>query len=331
MKQYLLTHAALSFAVCSYGVTAQAASFDCRQATRVQEKFICQHDEISKLDEELARAYRAQTKTLSSEAQSAVLASQRSWLAYWPWACSASPTTVKLQADAMGCVSDLYRARLKEFNVLALAVGRASYTVSEYRFLAPKASDEPAATHTISFPQVAINSSEDVSLNLWLARDLNKWRTGLDNDSDSELTVTLNAVTPSLIQTTETVTFYGHGAAHPQNNMVRHYFLTGAGRTLQTSDFFASKQWIEIVANHVFVKLQKRFGEYLQIKREQDLYPLISHPSSWSIKKDSFSLEFNPYEVAPYAEGFVDVEVPLALLRPHLTPFAREWMTPSAR
>ncbi len=195
MKQYLLTHAVLSFAACSYGVNAQAASFDCRQVTRVQDKFICQHEEISKLDEELVRAYRAQTKTLSSEAQSAVLASQRSWLAYWPWACSASPITIKLQAAAMGCVGDMYRVRLKELNVLTLAVGRASYTVSEYRFLAPKASDETAATHTTSFPQVAINSANDVSLNAWMARDLNKWRTVLDNDSDSELTVALNAVT----------------------------------------------------------------------------------------------------------------------------------------
>lgn len=270
-------------------------------------------------------------KSLSREAQSAVLASQRSWLAYWPWACSASPTTIKLQSDATGCVSNLYRVRLEELNVHSVAVGRASYTISEYRFLAPKVSDETAATHIISFPQVAINSSEDVSLNLWLARDLNKWRTGLDNDSDSELTVALNAATPELIQVTENVTFYGHGAAHPQNNMAHHYFLTGVGRALQASDFFLGKRWIEVIANHVFSKLQKRLGEYLQIKREQDLYPLISHPSSWSIKKDSFSLEFNPYEVAPYAEGFVDVEVPLALLRPHLTPFAREWMASAPR
>ena len=34
-------------------------------------------------------------------------------------------------------------------------------------------------------------------------------------------------------------------------------------------------------------------------------------------------LEFNPYEVAPYSEGFVVIEVPLSLVRPYLTPFAK--------
>lgn len=326
MKQYWIIPAAISFSAFNFGTTVHAASFDCRQATRLQEIFICQHQKLSRLDEELARAYRAQMTGLSKDGQSAVLASQRSWLAYWPWACSSSSTSLMLRDASTECVSDSYRARLKDLNTLAVSVGHTSYTVSEYRFLAPKNSGGTAATHTISFPQVVINSPQDVSLNVWLARDLNKWRSDIDNDSNTEQLVALTAATTDLVQATETFTFYGHGAAHPQSNMAHHYFLPSEGRALQASDFFTGKRWAAIIADHVFKKLQERLGNNLQIELSQDLYPLITHPSSWSIEKNSFSLEFNPYEVGPYSEGFVDVELPLALIRPHLTPFARDWM-----
>jgi hypothetical protein len=49
----------------------------------------------------------------------------------------------------------------------------------------------------------------------------------------------------------------------------------------------------------------------------------MSQPSSWSISKNSFVFEFNPYEVAPYSEGFVAIEVPLSVVRPFLTPFVK--------
>ena len=71
MKQYLIIPAAISFAAFNCVPIAYAASFDCRQAIRLQDKFICQHVAISKLDEELARAYRAQMKSLSKEGQAA--------------------------------------------------------------------------------------------------------------------------------------------------------------------------------------------------------------------------------------------------------------------
>jgi hypothetical protein len=62
----------------------------------------------------------------------------------------------------------------------------------------------------------------------------------------------------------------------------------------------------------------------LQIERSENLKVAVSTTANWSIGKASFSLQFNPYEVAPYSEGFVEVEVPMPLIRPHLTPLGRE-------
>ena len=323
IKNVLMTTAISLIAAFSWDIV-RAASFDCNRAARPQEKFICQHAEVSKLDEDLAKVYRDQTKILPREAQTMVLSSQRSWLAYWPRACSASPTSIELGADAIGCVGDHYRQRLKELGVLPVPVGRIAFTVSEYSFNAPKAAGEAASTHTISYPQVVAKSSSDLLLNAWLARDIRKWRTSLDGDSNSELSVALTMATVKLIQATESSSWYGHGAAHPQSGRANHYFLAETDRVMRPADFFTGNRWVEIVASYVFKELKEKLGEQLQIERSENLKAAVSTTANWSIGKASFSLQFNPYEVAPYSEGFVEVEVPMSLIRPHLTPLARE-------
>jgi len=325
MRNYFIIAAFASVIVLNCSTSAFAASFNCNQATRVQDKFICQNEEISRLDEAMAKAFREQIKKLPQESQFFVLSSQRSWLAYWPWQCSALPNTLKFEASANSCVADLYRERLQELNVPSLVTGRSSYTVSERRFLPPKNADESAAAHVISFPQINVKLSGDVAINSWLARDLNQWREGLDVDSDTDLSVTLISYHESLAQATEVLKFYGHGAAHPIQNKVHLYFLPTVGRTMQANDFFIDNRWVNVVANYVFKRLQLRLGDNLQIKMSKDLYPMINQVASWSIDNNSFALAFNQYEVAPYSEGIVEIKVPLSVIQPYLTPFGRKW------
>ena len=306
--------------VCS---SAYAASFNCTQASRPQEKFICQNEEVSRLDVALAKAYQEQMKVLPKDAQSLVQASQRSWLTYWPMTCSASPIALKLDATSKDCVLDAYRVRITELNASGLIEGRATYNVSEYRYIAPKTKDEKPSNHNISFPQIVVQSRNDAFLNTWLARDLNKWRSGLDVDSDTGLSVSLVSSGITLLHVIEVQYFFGHGAAHPQTNKAHLYFMPSAGRALNASDIFADKRWSAVLADFVFKKLQQKLGDSLQVSNANELIPLLSQPSSWTISKNSFGLEFNPYEVAPYSEGFVVIEVPLSLVRPYLTPFAK--------
>jgi uncharacterized protein len=300
-----------------------AASFNCDQASRPEEKFICQDEEIMKLDVALAKAYREQMKVLPKDAQSLVQKSQRSWLTYWPLTCSATPTALRLDVNSKDCVLDAYRSRISEFNTFSSIQGRVTYKVSEYRYIVPKTADEAPSNHTISFPQVVARSPNDASLNAWLARDLTKWRADLDAGSDTGLTVSLIASGITLIHAIEVQHFFGHGAAHSLTNKAHHYFMSSAARPMNTSDFFADQRWVSVVADFVFIKLQQKLGDNLQVSSAAELIPLISQSSSWTISKNSFGLEFNPYEVAPYSEGFVAIELPLTLVRPYLTPFAK--------
>ena len=322
MLNYII-FSALNLIILSVLNSTYAASFNCNQAYRPQEKFICQNEDVSKLDDALGKAYQEHMKLLPKNAQSLVQASQRSWLAYWPMTCSASSTALKLDANSKDCVVDAYRSRITDLNSSVAIDGRNIYKVNEYRFIAPKTAVEAPSNHTISFPQVIAQSLNDASINAWLARDLKKWHAGLDLDSDTGLSVSLVASGVSLLHAIEVQYFFGHGAAHPQTNKAHLYFMPSAGRSLNASDIFADKRWSAVLADFVFKKLQQKLGDSLQVSNANELIPLLSQPSSWTISKNSFGLEFNPYEVAPYSEGFVVIEVPLSLVRPYLTPFAK--------
>ena len=301
-----------------------AASFNCNEASRTQEKFICENEDISQLDGAMAKAYREQMKVLPKYAQSLVQASHRSWLNYWPKNCSAQPGSLKFDANSKACVLEAYRARMSELSAFNSIEGLTTFKVSEYRYLAPKNADDPPTTHTISFPQVVAQYLNEGALNGWLAIDLNKWRSSLDVHSNTETYIFLSAPNINLLQATEVHYFYGHGAAHPITSKVNHYFIPSAARAMNASDFFADNAWTSVVAEFIFKKLQQKLGDNLQIEMAKELIPSIRNTANWSISKNAFSLEFNPYEVAPYSEGFVEVQVPLSLLRPYLTRYARD-------
>jgi uncharacterized protein len=313
----------LKFLILCGASSAYAASFNCNQSSRPQEKFICHNAEVSKLDDALAKAYRDQLGVLPRGVHSLVQASQRSWLNYWPMSCSSSPTSIKLDANSKECVLDAYRSRIKQLNEYHSIDSRITYQISEYRFIAATTAGEAPSKHTISFSQIIPQSPNDAFINAWLAKDLNKWRSGLDFDSDTEFFLTLVEFGKTILHAVEVQYFFGHGAAHPQTNKAHLYFLPNASRALQPGDFFAGNRWPEVLADFVFKKLQLKLGDNLQVSTAKELIPLIIQPSTWSIFKNSFGIEFNPYEVAPYSEGFVEVEVPLSLIRPYLTPFGK--------
>ena len=66
------------FIIASFSTTTYAASFDCQKATTLIEKEICADNELSKLDDQLARIYRSTLK--NSANPTAFKKQQRQWL-----------------------------------------------------------------------------------------------------------------------------------------------------------------------------------------------------------------------------------------------------------
>ena len=94
MKRCLLLLALLP------SLASHAASFDCAKAQSQDEKAICRHPEISRLDEEMAQAY---AQTLKGNNASGVKAAQRQWLQERRGCGSSVP-----------CLKSLYTLRIAE-------------------------------------------------------------------------------------------------------------------------------------------------------------------------------------------------------------------------
>ena len=63
-----------------FSTQASAASFDCKKAASWLEKTVCSNPELSKLDEQMAKAYSDAIKSLSPEGQKETKQYQKQWL-----------------------------------------------------------------------------------------------------------------------------------------------------------------------------------------------------------------------------------------------------------
>lgn len=308
---------------------ARAASFDCKSAKAEQERFVCNNAALSRQDEAMAAAYRKHLGELSAKAQALVRESQRSWLAFWPRACSADPATVRLTSGELSCATGAYLERIAELQPRQVFKGLTIYTVSERRYAFEKAAGESLAKHQMDFPQIDVPPGTTVPtwvepLNAWLARDRIAWRKSLDAQSDREARVRLERISADLAVVVQRTAYYGHGAAHPMNWLSRHYFLLSAGRELRASDLFRGSAWQEDLGRQVLGKLKADLGEFLQVSSLEDLIKLIQNPSGWELSPGQLELHFNPYDVAPYSQGFVTVVIPARDLQRHLTPLGQQ-------
>lgn len=98
--------------------SAHAAGFDCTKATSQVEKLICSDGELSKLDDDMAAAYRATTAAPVMADQ--VRVDQRKWLTERN-ACSEVP-----------CIKSVYNRRIDELRAARISPNSAQTLEGEY-------------------------------------------------------------------------------------------------------------------------------------------------------------------------------------------------------
>jgi uncharacterized protein len=117
---------------------AQAASFDCKKASRPQEKLVCSDAGLSRLDEAISAAYQEARAKLSPAAFESVQSAQKAWNAYWPRVYSSDPKAVKLGRGEAYAVTKAFEQRLKALQVTTGFDGKfVVYDVALYAVLAP--------------------------------------------------------------------------------------------------------------------------------------------------------------------------------------------------
>ncbi len=112
-----------------FSTQAIAASFDCKKASTWVEKIVCSNPELSKLDEQMAKAYSDALKSLSPEGQKETKQYQKQWLKELSQNCEAGPKKKyykeaspyaggkdkKIYYDARAeCLKTAYEKRIKQ-------------------------------------------------------------------------------------------------------------------------------------------------------------------------------------------------------------------------
>jgi|SRR6185312_1853258 len=311
---------------------AQAASFDCSKAMTSFEKAICASDELSNDDEILAQAYATALGGLSTDAANAIKAGQKAWLDYAGKACSddAKPITGTYTADQTQCLVSTFQTRITGLEASKMQGGYRFYPIERF-LLEPDPDAEADAASKLGdkhFETVKIDRDDDVAKAFNAAIDkmwkdsqfspdgetplFTKGTTDLapgNPSTDVDYTTTVKAVAGNRITLETNIYWYGHGAAHGNYDISYDHFLVDKKRMLQASDLFKG-DWKASLGKMIVAKAKALLGDdYQGGDDDKTVADNATDPSRWDFSDDGLVVQFEPYEIAPYAAGAVTVTI----------------------
>ena len=305
-----------------FSVNANAASFDCQKASTWLEKAVCSNPELSKLDEEMAKAYHDALASLSPEGQKETRQYQKQWLKEEPPTCKKDEP-----ADSVECLKDIYEKRIKQLQHSLIKFSDRIFRNVYLHYSGPaKTCPLGWVTDDRTYPQ--IENPRDENEKFWnnylskQATDHFKYTKACQNTND-EYSVTFS--NKHLISVEFMRSMYVQGAGSPlQSFAVSLSWLLESKRELQASDLFDDKtDWRNKITALVSQKLQEeKIAQYL--KREHPYHTIgtseimykVTSPREWVISKDGLGFGF----FESYMEGFsVFITLDWKTLSPYLS------------
>jgi len=330
MIRIVLALAALLF----LAPVAQAASFDCARAATSMEKAICSSPDLSKEDETLAIAYATAIGGLSAAALDQVKAAQHGWLDYAARVCSddARPIAGTYTADQSQCLVGTYKDRIASLETSRMLGGYRFYPFERYLVEQDTDADSNSFNKvaTKHFETVKIDGTDDLATafnamteqmradydasssdgdTAFFVKGTDTLTTG-DTTDDIDITTTVKSVTDYRITLETTQSWYGHGAAHPNYGISYAHFLVQEKRPLKASDIFKGDDWQKTLTTLVTDKVKAQLGDAYFADSESDIPNFVADTSRWDFSQEGLIVQFQPYEVASYADGAVTVTIP---------------------
>ena len=275
------------FAVLAFSSLAQAASFDCAKASSRSEKQICADPQLSKLDEDMARAFQAVRGRLSADASKLFVSGQRAWLRFQSSYCFVDASGKPAQAaESLACQIDLYKSRivsLERSGKPVWGIPAFAYFQGALRTGAPGA--EPAVSYQrrevflLDSPAPIAQALNSVLRPLAAVE-------GGDADSSYESSVVLVPLGADLLLIENR--FEGFGGAHPVSGTGLSYFSRPLQRLVSYADVFNSPKWKDLahkLALQHFKKQGKDADEVSAIEVDD------RQPFSYAISASGFSVD----------------------------------------
>jgi uncharacterized protein len=259
------------------------ASFNCAWAITAQEKAICASPELSAADERMAQAYHAILESIPPKLVAEVREGQRQWVRSIAITCPARESAPSGLLE--GCLKEDYRKRT---NVLQNSIAHQGGVQFVWRSVTLTAPDDSEAAKNdrergmlsesgilnASWPQLSVDTPEWWAWNKAIedsAREMasqgntqsdGKWSQEWAQDMDTDVTVSVALLGPSLVTATLNNEWYDHGAAHPNLDFRQFNWLLKEKRELRPEDVFRpASGWDKYLAERCLKTLKAQFGE----------------------------------------------------------------------
>lgn len=317
---------------------AEAASFDCGKARTPFAKAVCGNPDLSKADDTLAQTFQTALNGLSVPAKTEVQGAQDAWVKYANIACTkdAKVATKPYDQDGISCLKNLFSERTEQLQNNKMLGGLRIYYVDRYAALRdPDSRDDNVgvAIKSVSTPRIDGADSAAAAFNNFIQTgttdvidstiaDNPKPADGSEDDANSLIVTTVNPVRITMTVNSYT---YGHGAAHGNYATTYIHYLRGKNRPLTADDLFAGKDWRAHLQTLALAMVKKAMGDDLMLDDPSSLNNLVVDPTRWDFSKDGLILQFEPYEIAPYAAGAPTVSIPWSDLTADLGPKATDF------
>ncbi|MDR3473663.1 MAG: DUF3298 domain-containing protein [Devosia sp.] len=315
---------------------AIAASFDCAKARTPFAKAICTHPDLSKADETVAKAFETARGGLSAPARAEVSAAQDGWVKFANLACAdnAKPATRPYDADGISCLANLFDTRTRQLQNSKMLGGLRIYYVDRYAALPdpdPGNDGVKVATKAVSTPRIDGTDREAAAFNRFIETGTGKdidpgiadRPSPADGSEDDTNTLIVTAVDPARITMTLTTYMYGHGAAHGNYGITYIHYLRDKARRLVATDVFATPGWQHQLQTLALAAVKQTEGDALMLDDPSSINDSVIDPARWDFSSAGLILQFEPYEVAPYAAGAPAVTIPWSDLDALLAPGAQ--------
>jgi uncharacterized protein len=287
---------------------ATAASFDCKKAATWVEKTVCSNPELSKLDEELAKAYHDALASLSPEGQKETKQYQKQWLKETLPNCKNDEQDISLE-----CLKYNYKDRIKELQQSLIKFpDRIFRNVQVMYEGTEEVCPDDTASKGLTYAQIENPRNENEKF--WNTLIAQKARNDLKSDdacTDTGVEYKVIFSNRYIISILINQSSNPHGAAHSFQFAKSLCWLLEDKRELQASDIFNDKTgWRKKLAALASAKLKKQEvddDEKYEIEPSR-LIEIITSADHWLISKDGLHIEFRYYELGSRAMPFITID-----------------------
>jgi len=141
--------------------------------------------------------------------------------------------------------------------------------------------------------------------------------------SDLTISYTVALAQDDLVSIDFEVSTYSQGAAHPNSYSETLNFDLKNGKSLKLADLFKpGAKYIEVLAIYCILDLKKQAKEkgLTSEEIEKGAAAKADNYQGWTLTKKGLGIEFDPYQVGPYAAGPQSVLVPYSNLKDIINP-----------